>query len=198
MRAAQYAQFARGTEAPALGTRTVEEVPRFTRLSVIGELDTHHQLLLDNRVQDEVAGYDVLTPLVLQDGRLLLIDRGWVPAGPSRAQLPSIALEDTGSATLTGRIDHLPAAGLALGRAAPQPGRAWPKVTSFPDGAELDAVYGRHVEPYLLLLDPGQPHGFVRHWTPPGLPPERHWSYAFQWWSFAVLAVILWFYTALR
>jgi cytochrome oxidase assembly protein ShyY1 len=32
----------------------------------------------------------------------------------------------------------------------------------------------------------------VREWQPPGLPAIRHWSYAVQWWAFAVLAVMLW------
>ena len=199
MRQTQYAQFAQETgAAQPLGRRRLDQLPRFARVAVTGRLDTHRQLLLDNRVQDGKAGYDVLLPLALADGRLLLIDRGWIPFGVTRAQLPDVSLDVPPDVTLIGRIDHLPAAGLSLGRAPPAPGDAWPKVTSFPGSADLDAAYGRHVEPFLLLLDPGQPFGFERHWTPPGLPPERHWGYAFQWWSFAVLAVILWFYTALK
>ena len=34
--------------------------------------------------------------------------------------------------SITGRIDELPSGGLASGHAAPAPGNAWPKVTSFP------------------------------------------------------------------
>jgi surfeit locus 1 family protein len=42
------------------------------------------------------------------------------------------------------------------------------------------------------LLDPQAPLGFVRDWQAPGLPPLRHFSYALQWWSFALLALIIW------
>ena len=54
------------------------------------------------------------------------------------------------------------------------------------------AALGEKVEPWLLLLDPASPDGYVRDWQPPGLSPLRHWSYAIQWWGFAVTLVIIW------
>jgi surfeit locus 1 family protein len=45
----------------------------------------------------------------------------------------------------------------------------------------------------LLLLDPKLPDGYVREWTPPGLPPDRHFSYAIQWWGFALVLLVLYF-----
>ena len=48
------------------------------------------------------------------------------------------------------------------------------------------------MEKRILLLDARAPNGYVREWQPPGLPAIRHWSYAVQWWAFAVLAVTLW------
>ena len=35
-------------------------------------------MLLRNRVRDGEGGYDVLTPLRLDDGTAVVIDRGWV------------------------------------------------------------------------------------------------------------------------
>ncbi len=43
----------------------------------------------------------------------------------------------------------------------------------------------------LLLLDADSGPGYVRDWQPPGIAPERNFSYAIQWWSFAVLAMVL-------
>ena len=40
--------------------------------------------------------------------------------------------------------------------------------------------------------------GYVRDWRPAGLQPMRHWSYAIQWWSFAVLALVLWAVLSVR
>ena len=43
----------------------------------------------------------------------------------------------------------------------------------------------------MVLLDASDPQGYVRNWRAPGLEPARHYSYAVQWWAFAVLAVVL-------
>lgn len=192
-RQAAAARFAHGTEQLLeLGTRPADEVPLYQRVSVAGELDGAHQFLLDNRTHAGHAGYEVLTPLERVDAPLLLVDRGWVPFPGRRAQLPDVSLAAGGPVRLTGRIATLPAPGLALGRAAPSPGNSWPKVTSYPDSEQLADALGARVDARILLLDPAGPHGYVRAWQPPGLPPLRHFAYAIQWWTFALLTLALW------
>jgi surfeit locus 1 family protein len=192
-RQAAAARFARGTDQLVeLGTRPAEEIPLYQRVSVAGELDGAHQFLLDNRTYNGHAGYEVLTPLERVDAPVLLVDRGWVPFPGTRAQLPDVSLAAGGPVQLTGRIATLPAPGLVLGRAAPSPGSSWPKVTSYPDAAQLAAALGARIEPRILLLDPANPLGYERAWQPPGLPPLRHFAYALQWWTFALLTVALW------
>jgi surfeit locus 1 family protein len=56
----------------------------------------------------------------------------------------------------------------------------------------LSRAFGQPVEPRILLLDPHEPNGYVRDWHPPGMQPVRHWSYAIQWWAFAVVVIIFW------
>jgi surfeit locus 1 family protein len=186
-------RFARGADQLLeLGTKAAAEVPLYQRVSVAGELDGTHQFLLDNRTYEGHAGYEVLTPLNRVDAPVLLVDRGWVPFPGSRAQLPDVSLGAAGPMQLRGRIAMLPAPGLALGRAAPPPGSTWPKVTSYPDVAQLAAALGARVDARILLLDPASPLGFVRDWQPPGLTPLRHFGYAVQWWTFALLTLALW------
>jgi cytochrome oxidase assembly protein ShyY1 len=64
--------------------------------------------------------------------------------------------------------------------------------------AQLAAALGTALSPRILLLDPQAPFGYVREWKPPGIPPLRHYAYAIQWWSFAVLALLVWGVTSLR
>jgi surfeit locus 1 family protein len=196
---AQSARFARGAEAvQPLGTRTLSQVELFQRVSVSGRLDGRHQFLLDNRSWRGRAGYEVLTPLARADGRVLLLDRGWVPFTGSRRRLPAVALADTGEVHLSGRVADLPSPGLASGRAPPLRADPWPKVTSFPAMDELAEALGHALDARILLLDPQAPFGFVREWQPPGLAPLRYLAYAIQWWCFAALALVLWAITSLR
>jgi surfeit locus 1 family protein len=199
LREAQAKEFAQGSEqAMPLGTRSLRQVERFQRVSVQGRYDPAHQFLLDNQINEGRAGYDVLTPLDLADGRSLLVDRGWVPFTGYRERLPEVAFAAASALEVTGRVDELPTQGLESGRAAPDPQAPWPRVTSFPHPAELSAALGRAVEARIILLDARAPNGYVREWQPPGLPAMRHWSYAVQWWAFAALAVVLWLILGLR
>ncbi len=191
--AAQRAAFARGADAvQVLGAANLAEVARFARILVSGRYRPERQFLLDNRTHGGSAGYEVLTPLELADGRTLLVDRGWVAFTGSRARLPDIGFTPPPLMRVLGRVSELPSAGLAYGRAAPALAGGWPRLTSYPRISELDAALGRALEPRIVLLDPAQPYGYLRDWQPPGLPPERHWAYAIQWWLFAAALVAIW------
>lgn len=195
---AAWTSFARGADAAQpLASSSLEDVPRFQRVSIAGHLDGAHQFLLDNRSYRGRPGYEVLTPLARADGRVLLVDRGWVAFTGSRAQLPDVSLPDDPLVVLTGRAADLPSAGLAIGRAPPATG-PWPKVTSFPQPAELASALGKPLGARILLLDKEAPFGFERDWQPPGMSPLRHLSYAIQWWCLATLVVVVWLVLTIR
>jgi surfeit locus 1 family protein len=100
---------------------------------------------------------------------------------------------------IRGLLDDLPQPGLAAGRAPPATSGSWPRVTAFPQFAELArslGVDGERLEARVLLLDEAAPQGYVRGWKPFVKGPEQNWSYAIQWWSFAVLLIVL--YVALN
>jgi surfeit locus 1 family protein len=190
------AAFAAGTSSPAmaLGTRSTASLPRYTQVIATGRYDPAHQFLLDNMSEGGQVGYEVLTPLQLEDGRWLLVNRGWValPEG-RRERLPDLAIAEPDAVQLRGRLDVLPVTGLASGQAPPSTDQSWPKRTSFPTAEQLGAALGAKVEPRQLLLAAGEPQGFRRNWrsASDGFGPERHLSYAVQWWGFAALTVFL-------
>jgi surfeit locus 1 family protein len=199
LRQSEYDHFAAGAErVVALGSQSVDQVPRFQRISVVGRLDPDHQFLLDNRSYQGRAGFEVLTPLERPNGRVVLIDRGWVPFSGLRERLPGVALKPRGTVTVVGRVDNLPSPGLASGRAPPGAAAQWPKVTAFPSMAQLSAALSVPLEPRIVLLDPHEEDGYVRDWHPPGMEPIRHWSYAVQWWSFGVVLLVLWVGLSIR
>ncbi len=195
-RSAQLEQFtSTATQAPLpLGSRGTQELPRWTRVGARGEYDVARQILLDNINYNGRPGYQVLTPLRLADGRVLLVDRGWLAFTGYRDRLPDVAFESTGAQEVSGRLDELPVAGLASGRAPPPMDGPWPRVTSFPTMAELGATLGEKLEPRMLLLDPeatGAGSGLTRAWSAPGMAPARHFAYAVQWWAMAAAVLVI-------
>lgn len=182
--------------APALTDNPpdFDRVARYTKLAFPCRFDGSHQFLLENRTHAGSPGYEVLTPCEPTNGRRILVNRGWVPFAGHRDQLPDISLKVDRSAIVSGRIDELPAAGLDSGRAPPDVTQGWPMVTTFPTHEQLQSALGVPIARRILLLDPQiVDAGYVREWSPPGLAPDRHFSYAIQWWGFAVVLLVLYF-----
>lgn len=182
----QDAAFARGGDAPVALPPTAEGIARYLHVRVRGRYLADRQFLLDNSTQGGVAGYRVLTPLECDDGRVLIVDRGWVPGGASRAHLPEVAVAAS-EREVAGRLDLPPEAGIRLEAAAEA---GWPRRVSFPRLDALAATLGRPVYPRLLLLDAAAPDGYLRAWQPGGLTPERHLGYAVQWFGLALTLLI--------
>jgi surfeit locus 1 family protein len=159
---------------------------------VNGRFDTGHQFLLDNRTYRGMAGYQVLTPLRIEDGgHGILVNRGWVPRGADRADLPVFPTPD-GPVQLEGLLKQ-PGRTFTLGEGEDRdPG--WPKVLQ---QVRLDLQakqLGYPLLPMLLLLGPEQEHGFVREWEPvKGFGPEQNLGYAVQWFGLATALLVIYF-----
>jgi surfeit locus 1 family protein len=169
-------------------------VERYQRLRARGRFDPTRQFLLDNMTFDGQAGFRVLTPLRLEDGRVLLVDRGFVPGSGDRSRLPDVAVQDL-PREVVGRADTLPRPGIEL--TAP-PATGWPRIVSFPRIEEIGAALGEPVFPQVLLLDADQPDGYGREWAPATMGPDRHVGYAVQWFGFALVTCIIWVLLSFR
>ena len=151
------------------------------------------QFLLDNRTRRGVAGYHVLTPLILDGERRqgVIVNRGWIALGPSREHLPETTVPG-GTLELRGR-GRVPGAAFLLGEAG-YAGDEWPRVVQSIDLPKMEEALGVDLLPFVLELDRSEPHGFAREWRPHrGIGPARHRAYAFQW--FALAATLLAIYT---
>ncbi|MEO3814372.1 SURF1 family protein [Sphaerisporangium sp. B11E5] len=77
---------------------------RFRGVTVTGTYDPAHELLVRRRVQNGMPGYYVLTPLVTPGGPAVLVNRGWVPMGPTAETPPEVPPPTTGEVSVTGRL----------------------------------------------------------------------------------------------
>lgn len=175
------------------GVRSVEGL-QYQPASTAGRYDTAHQFLLDNRTHNGMAGYEVLTPLKLPHTPVgVLVNRGWIPLGGSREQLPPVQV-GVDERTVTGRIKGISPEGFSLGSEEPRTG--WPYRILRVDTGRLGGELGYPLLPLVLLLDPAEPDGYVREWHPLTFGPERNVGYAVQW--FALAATLLIIYLAVN
>ena len=165
---------------------------RYRRVIVSGRYLVARQFLLDNRTYQGVAGYHVLTTLVLEHpvGSAMLVNRGWLAVGGYRDRLPALPAPE-GPVRLQGIIAVPPRDGLLLGDSGYDEA-GWPRVVQNVDLPRIEGGIELELLPFLLWLDPDQPHGFVREWKPhAGFGPARHRGYAFQWFSLATALVVI-------
>ncbi|BCX82399.1 surfeit locus 1 family protein [Methylomarinovum caldicuralii] len=172
------------------GEETLAQLGRYRHVRVKGVWDGRHQFLLDGRTHQGRAGYEVLTPLLLPSGRIVLVNRGWVPAAADRRTLPDVSLGDH-AVTVAGWVDAFPRAGMDLpGMRRLSPG--WPSVVQVLEPEAAAARLGRPVADFQIKLDPEAEEGYVRAWELAHIRPERSRGYALQWFSFSAIAVGLW------
>ncbi len=169
---------------------------RFHKVIVTGLWDPRHQILLDNRTYRGKAGYEVLTPLEIGFGRVVLINRGWVPGQGNRSRLPDVTLARR-EVTVRGRTDHFPRMGMYL-KGMRRPTAGWPAVVQELVPEVLEARLHRKVLDFQIKMDPDQADGYVREWRLDYIKPERHIGYALQWFTFALIALGLWIWSGLK
>lgn len=175
-----------------LTAENLESLPRYQQVSAQGHYVSDRQILLDNMPSAAGRpGYRVLTPFELSFGGRILVDRGWIPMGDRRTDLPAIQVDDE-IRVVTGRLDRLPRPGLRLADAKEGANASWPRVLNFPEHATVERVLGGQVATPIVLLDAARPDGFERAWQARfRFGPERHVGYAVQWFAFAATAVII-------
>ena len=77
--------------APAPDITRAPVVAPGGRVQLSGRYDPAHSVLLRNRVHGGKDGNDILTPLLLDDGSGVIVDRGWVAAvGNGRAAVSTV------------------------------------------------------------------------------------------------------------
>lgn len=161
-----------------------------------GFYDIEHQLLLDNRVVNMVAGYDVYTPIKLDNKTAILINRGWLPLGKSRQHLPEIKTPKD-KVRVVGMLTVPPSPGISL---AEDPDRylKWPAVVQEIRFNDLEKVLGYKLYPMVIYLDGESDSVFHREPIKLNMKSEKHTGYAIQWFLLAVALVFIYLYVNIR
>ncbi len=142
-------------------------------------------ILLDNQHEQHQIGFHVLTPFLLENNKIILVDRGWVARDQVNQLHPPM--------TQTSIIGHA----------------YYPSSKQWVLGDEIESKSNKMIisqtinldllshflqkplYPFIIRLDEQQKEGFVRHWIINNMPWQRHIAYAIQWFCFAIIVLAL-------
>lgn len=170
----------------------VSERERYRQVTATGRYDTEHEVVVRRRTNaDDRVGVHVVTPLVLDSGKVLLVNRGWIEANGPQNKVPPIPAPPRGEVNVTGRLmpdETTSTSGIK-------------DLKGLPDGmvmligsAQMATTLGDPVlGGFVQLASPAPANG-----TPELLPaPDSsgigaHMAYAVQWWLFTAAVPVGW------
>ncbi len=160
-----------------------------------GTYDFAHQVAIRNQYNNSQVGYDLVTPLVMQNGEAVLVDRGWIPADGNDTPAAWAKYDAPGQVTVSG----------VLRASQPETGFLGAPIdpTLTPGQKGLDqwifVNVGRIAQqlPYRVLPVYIQQEPVAGNANPPIPQPVQldlsegpHESYAIQWFSFAAIMLV--------
>ncbi|MFI5621073.1 SURF1 family protein [Streptomyces sp. NPDC051567] len=171
---------------------TVPRADFWRTVTATGTYDPAHEVVVRMRTSnDDKVGFHVVTPLVLGDGRVVLVNRGWVAGGADLRAYPPVPAAPPGEVTVTGRLkadETTGGSGIKDRKGLPD------RQVMLINSARQAESLGRPVlGGYLELTAPAPVDGGPE---PVGEPDHRsigaHMAYAVQWWLFTAGVPVGW------
>jgi surfeit locus 1 family protein len=157
-----------------------------------GEWLSDQTVFLDNRAHHGRVGFWVMTPLRVQAGQVVWVQRGWVERDAlDPRKPPQLAPPADGSpvqARIAPPLSQIFELGSAQQSANPSPIRA------NLDPAQMQSLVQDNVQALVVQTGP-EGDGLRRDWFQVGVSADKNRAYAFQWFALSALLAFLylWF-----
>ena len=166
---------------------TIAPDDEWRHVTVSGTYVPGTEALVRKRSLDARNGFWTMTALATDDGRVVWINRGWIPTAGDALSTPDIPVPPAGQVDVTGYLRPYeedtadPNAGLPAGQIAAVSPSALPSVdNAFPGYLQIEESVPAEDGPRALPL--------------PTVDESRNISYAVQWLIFAAVAIGGWFF----
>jgi len=175
--------------APEDASRVAADLPQ--RVEMRGAFVPEATVYIDNRLVDGVAGFQVVTPVVVADGLpWILVNRGWAPRDMAdRTRLPAAPVASAALRVEGIAVRHLSRT-LELGERGGPLGGIWQNL----DFDAYEQASGHKVARFVVQQTNDTGDGLRRAWPRPDAGVDKHRGYAFQWYSLAALIIVLTLY----
>jgi len=162
----------------------------WSRIFVEGFYDSSRQILIDNQINDGQVGYKIYTPFYFDD-KAIFVDRGWIPRGKTRSELPNIDFQS----------DRLRIVGSLL---KPEKEvlagddiftKNWPIVSQTKLPNIIETKFNKDFSDSVIVLEPGS--NFLKEYIPLQpfvISPTKHYGYALQWFTMSIVLFSMFIY----
>lgn len=168
--------------------KSVATDSQWRTVELTGTWQQENQVLVRKKSLESDLGLWVVTPLKLNDGTIVMINRGWTPAANSALDSPVVADVPGGTIEVLGRLREV------LPRSKPAP-------TDLPTG-QVDRIIPTEIingpetlsNAYVEMTAsrPESKSSEIRTLPAPEVTEGAHRSYAVQWIFFEIMTVIGW------
>jgi cytochrome oxidase assembly protein ShyY1 len=159
-----------------------------------GIYEPEKSFLLDNRVLEGRVGFEVLVPFRTDDDQLLLVNRGFVPMGRTRQELPETP-ELIASPGIVGKLYKVQANTMTPEESTTI---SWPMIVQSTDPVILQGILGEDLYPYVVRLALKDDNALPRYWPSTLILPAKHTGYAVQWFSMAITIALAYLFFSFR
>ncbi|MFT6067149.1 MAG: surfeit locus 1 family protein [Methylophilaceae bacterium] len=157
---------------------------RYKRVTFKGTYMPEYEILLDNRVHNTKAGYQIVTPVkVVGEEAYVMVNRGWIEGNLNR-EAP-VYETPTGEYTFVGDL-FFPLDKVFTLEVEHSANVPWLSLWQHINMPRYQSLVPFKVKPYMVRLAPSNAAGgFVREWPVPKNRITLHLGYAYQWFGFA-------------
>lgn len=146
-------------------------------------------ILHDNQHYKHQFGFHALSPFLLANGKIVLVDRGWLAGSATRQSLPKVEPLSK-STSVTGQVYFPSEKNWLLGPIVEKEEKNLVLVELI-DTQVLSQLLHKPVYPFIIRLGQREDGGFIREWPVVAMTPQRHYAYALQWFVMAMVGSIL-------
>ncbi len=172
---------------------------KYKKVTVTGVYEPKYQFLLDNQVEGDRIGFHVITPLKIDNtDEYVLVNRGWILGNDTHTNLPTFTTPK-GLQTVVGQI-WVPSKKIfsleskTISSDLPK-NEAWKLVWQYMNIDDYQLRVPFTVSNMAIKLDPASnAGGFVRNWQVAAERITTHMGYAYQWFGFALAALLIFIY----
>jgi surfeit locus 1 family protein len=162
------------------------------RVSMKGSFLNGKNIILDNQIVEEKAGFLIYTPFkILDSNKIILINRGWYPLSNSRKDIPNIPpIKDM--QTIEGEISQMPSSGISLGKVITEKLDESSFRLQKMDYEVLSSLISKDLMRYVVKLK--KPIFDKTYILDSGMPvpdSDKNYGYAFQWFAMAFTLFII-------